>query len=344
VIDGCLERGLEPWVTIHHWDMPLALFQRDGWANRDIVERFADFATQCVEHFGDRVKHWMVFNEPLSVFGHLIGGMYGGRPGRLKHSLAAVHHMNLAQAESGRRIRELAGPDTQVGTTNVVTIGHPYDSPDRAVRGMKRWTEALLCDMFFDPFAGRGYPFAANRLLNAMKPAIRDGDLEACEFTWDFIGLQYYGPVPFKQLRLGAIPWISQRAAEAQLRSEVGIPADPEGLLWVLRKYGRHPAAKRYVISESGFGGQDRLRDGRVHDDIRIWYHRAHLQAVLDARAEGIEVDGYFAWSYADNIEWFLGRRPRFGLVYIDYDHDMARIPKDSALWMQRLITTDDDV
>ena len=131
---------------------------------------------------------------------------------------------------------------------------------------------------------------------------------------------------------------------EVRVRSEVGIPVDPDGLLWTLRKYANHPAADRLVITEGGFGCQDRLVDGRIRDDIRIWSFRRHLEAVLAARAEGIAVDGYFAWSYADNIEWYLGRKPRFGLVYVDYDDDYRRIPKDSALWFQQLLTNAEGV
>jgi beta-glucosidase len=340
VIDGCLARGLEPWVTIHHWDLPLELHRRGGWANRDIVGWFADFAAACAERFGDRVRHWMVFNEPSSVAGHLFAGIHGGPPGRAVRTLRSVHHMNLAQAEAARRMRDVLGDGHDIGTTNVMTVATPYETADPSTERRKAAVEAIAVGMFMDPFAGLGYPTDRNRLLRLIEPAVQDGDVEACRCEWDFMGVQYYGPVPLRRLPVvGAVPGLSVAGAEVRLSSDIGIPTDPDGLLWVLRRYADHPAARRLVITESGFGCQDRLREGRVDDDIRVWYHREHLHAVLAARAEGIPVDGYFAWSYADNIEWVLGRRPRYGLVHIDYERDFARTPKRSYRWFRDFLT-----
>ena len=123
--------------------------------------------------------------------------------------------------------------------------------------------------------------------------------------------------------------------AEVKVRSDIGVATDPEGLFHVLRRYADHPSADRLVVTESGLGLQDRLVDGQVLDDVRIWYVREHLRSVLRAKQEGVPVDGFFSWSYADNIEWVFGRRPRFGLVYVDYDDDYRRIPKRSALWFR---------
>lgn len=342
VIDGMLERGQEPWVTVHHWDLPLALHEEGGWRRRGIIEDFATFAERCAEHFGDRVKHWMVFNEPTSVVGHLLLGMYG-RPGfYLDTMLRATHHINLASAEAGRRMRAVLPEGAEVGTTHVASVAYPYEPPDRSTARRKATVEALVCDIHIDPAGGLGYPFETTRLLTPLKRHILDGDLEAATFEYDFLGIQCYGPlVGFTQLPLvGGIPTRSIPTAEARVLSATGIPQDPDALLWTLRKYSDHPAAKRLVVTESGFGGQDRLDpDGRVRDDVRIWNYRGNLNAVLTARREGVPVDGFFAWSYSDNIEWFLGRGARFGIVYCDYDDDYRRIPKDSALWFKDLLT-----
>ncbi|MBX7160997.1 MAG: family 1 glycosylhydrolase [Acidimicrobiia bacterium] len=345
VIDGCLARGLEPWVTLYHWDTPSALQREGGWTRRGIVDDFAAFAEAVAQRYGDRVKHWMVFNEPLSVTGHIAAGLLDNRVPQPVKALRAVHHMNLACAEAGRRMREILPADADIGITQVVSVAHPYESTDERTNRARRAVEALLCDMFIDPAGGLGYPFDANPLLKAMRPAIEDGDLELAKFTYDFLGVQYYGPAPVKAfpipgLRAIVLPWA--RGSQTKLRSEVGVPVDADGLLWSLRKYAKHPAARRLVVTENGFGMQDRLRDGRVRDDIRTWYLREHLQAVLDARAEGIPVDGFFEWSYADNVEWFLGTRARFGLFYVDYDNDLARVAKDSAYWFHRLLTDPD--
>ncbi len=340
LIDGCLARGLEPWVTVHHWDLPLALEGEGSWTRRGIVEDFAAFAEAVARRYGDRVRHWMVFNEPLSVVGQTLGGVhttYGPHP---IQALATLHHINLACAEAGRRMRAVLPTDARIGTTNVFSLGAPYDATGRQRRA-QRAIEALAVDAFLDPAAGLGYPFADSPFLRPLRRFLQSGDEERLAFPYDFMGVQYYGPTStLKVPLLGALPRLTLPTAEANVRSSTGIPVDPEGLAVLLRRYRDHPACRRFVITESGFGAKDRLGpDGRVRDDLRIWYARNHLEVVLAAQREGIPVDGFFQWSYADNIEWLLGRSARYGLVYVDYDDGFRRIPKDSYRWFQQLLT-----
>lgn len=347
VIDGCLERGLEPWVTVHHWDLPQALQDEGGWTRRGIVEDFAVFAEEVARRYGDRVKHWMVFNEPLSVVGHIAGGIHSRLGPHPFQALAATHHMNLACAEAGRRMRRALPADARIGTTHVFSIQAPFDTDDAKLRRAQRALDAITMGMFLDPAAGLGYPFEATPLLAPMKRAIHDGDLDAVRFDYDFMGVQYYGPTPMRRAPipgLGGIPLPTLRTAEANVRSTTGIPVEPEGLIEVLRRYRNHPSCRRFVITESGFGMKDRLVDGRVRDDLRIWYARTHLEVLRRAKAEGLPVDGFFQWSYADNIEWIFGRDGRYGLVYIDYDDNLRRIPKDSYRWFRQLLTTGEGV
>lgn len=342
VIDAGLERGLEPWVTVHHWDLPLALQEEGGWARRGIVEDFAEFAQAVAERYGDRVTNWMIFNEPLSVLGHIMGGIHTRLGPHPVEALKSIHHINLACAEAGRRMRAVLGDDARIGTTNVFTVAAPFDHGDDRLRRSQQGLEALLVGAFVDPPGGLGYPFEASRVLRPMRRWIEDGDMDDVAFDYDFMGVQYYGPVPYRRLPipgLGGVPTPSLADAEVNMKSAVGLPVEPKGLLEVLRRYRDHPACRTMTITESGFGCQDRLVDGRVRDDVRIWYLRTHLEAVLAAQAEGIDVDGFFHWSYADNIEWVLGRGPRFGLFYVDYDDDFRRHPKDSAHWFTRLLT-----
>ena len=342
LVDGCLSRGIEPWLTVHHWDLPQALWLEGGWTRRGIVEDFAAFAEQVALRFGDRVKNWMVFNEPLSVMGHIAGGIFEDRLGpRPLKALQSMHHMNLACAEAGRRMRAALPEGHKIGTTNVFTLCAPFDATGR-LKKAQRTLEALTVDAFLDPAGGLGYPFEESVFLRPLKRYVQDGDLEACAFDYDFMGVQYYGPTPMKSVPLvGGLPVPSLRGAEANVKSTTSIPVEPKGLTEILRRYQHHPACRRFVITESGFGGFDRKdREGRVRDDLRVWYARTHLEALRDAMDEGIPVDGFFQWSYADNIEWVFGREGRYGVIFVDYDDDFRRIPKDSYRWFQQLLTT----
>jgi beta-glucosidase len=338
LIDGCLDRGIEPWVTVHHWDLPLALQREGGWLRRGIVDDFARFAEDVVRHYGDRVKHWMVMNEPLSMMGHALIGVHTRTGLHPLEALKTMHHLNLACAEGGRAMRAALPSTAEIGTTNVFLLGHPYDAVGRH-RRMQRSVEALLVDAFIDPPAGLGYPFEDSQFLRPLRRYLKPGDIQAMRFEYDFMGVQYYGPIPtVKAPVLGAIPTWSVRGAEVNVRSAAGVPVHSEGLGVVLRRYQDHPACKRFVITESGFGMRDRLIGGRVRDDLRTWYSRSHLEEVRQAIADGVPVDGFFQWSYADNIEWLLGPDARFGLVHIDYEDNFRRTPKDSYYWFQRLL------
>lgn len=244
-------------------------------------------------------------------------------------------------------MRRALPADARIGTTHVFSIQAPFDTDDAKLRRAQRALDAITMGMFLDPAAGLGYPFEATPLLAPMKRAIHDGDLDAVRFDYDFMGVQYYGPTPMRRAPipgLGGIPLPTLRTAEANVRSTTGIPVEPEGLIEVLRRYRNHPSCRRFVITESGFGMKDRLVDGRVRDDLRIWYARTHLEVLRRAKAEGLPVDGFFQWSYADNIEWIFGRDGRYGLVYIDYDDNLRRIPKDSYRWFRQLLTTGEGV
>jgi beta-glucosidase len=287
----------------------------------------------------------MVFNEPLSVVGHIAAGIHDRLGPHPMAALASLHHMNLAIAEAGRRLRGVLPPTARIGTTNVFTIAAPFDTTDRRLRRAQRALEAFAVDAFLDPAAGRGYPFDESVFLRPMRRYVLDGDEEAAAFDLDFMGVQYYGPLPMRRVPLvGGLPVPTLRTAEADVRSATGIPVEPTGLLEILRRYRHHPACRRLVITESGFGMNDRMVDGRVRDDLRVWYARTHLEQVREALAEGIPLDGFFQWSYADNIEWVLGRGARYGLIHVDYDDGFRRTPKDSYRWFQRLLTTDGGV
>jgi beta-glucosidase len=333
VIDSCLGAGIEPWVTVYHWDLPQALEDKGGWTNRDIVEIFAEFAGIVGEAFGDRVRNWMVFNEPLSftMLGYMLGAHAPGRRG-LNNFFPAIHHVNLATAEGARALRATA-QDPVVGTTQYLspTLGSG-PGPHLAARA-ERAANAMLNRSFLEPNLGMGYPVDDAPILRMMRRYIRDGDLQRCEIDLDFLGVQYYTRLraPFRPIPgLWTIPGFG---SDPDLeKTSMGWEIRPEGLGMVLdmvNSYDRYP---RIVVTEGGASFPDVVEHGKVRDERRIAYYESHLAQVRAAQERGIPVDGYFCWSLLDNFEWAAGFEPRFGLIYVDYE-TQRRYMKDSGYW-----------
>jgi beta-glucosidase len=338
VTDACLERGIEPWVTLYHWDLPQALQDAGGWANRSTVGRFADYAHAVAERLGDRVHHWIIFNEP-SVFtslGYLMGIHAPGLRSPRRFA-AAVHHVNLAQAAGARGVRA-AAPGSQVGTSHAISPIEPPGTSSRHERALHA-AEALGHRMFLEPNFGLGYPTDAAPIVRLVERHQRGDDEHDIVVDWDFLGLQYYTkgkirPAPIPGMRF--VPSTNRDFRRHEITT-MGWEVRPEGIydaLATLHRYGKVP---RFVITENGVAIPDVLIDGRVRDHRRIDFFRSHLEHVARARADGIPVDGFFCWSLLDNLEWAEGYDQRFGLVHVDFD-TQVRTPKDSALWFQGLL------
>lgn len=349
IIAACIDRGIEPWITIYHWDLPRSLHERGGWQSRDSIEWFADYAEACAQAFGDLVDKWMIFNEPSMHALHHLAGFFDHLPNPARF-LRVSHHETMAIAEAARRIRPILGDDAQIGTTHQCVPIYPYTSKyPWQDRGRRAW-EALFNRMFLDPLGGLGYPWGEAPLADrVLRKVVKDGDEAAMAHRFDFLGIQYYQPMaltpaPIPGLYALPIPRRVPPRGVQPVKTAMNWLVDPDGLYRVLERYNNHPVADRLVITENGAAFTDELEiasDGtrRVADHLRTWYYQSHLAAVARAIDNGIKVDGYFAWSYADNIEWVLGRKPRFGLVHVDYDHDLQRTPKDSALWFKEFLT-----
>jgi len=338
VVDACLENGLEPWVTLYHWDLPQALQDRGGWANRDVLGWFGEYVGVIASHLGDRVKRWMVFNEPLSFCagGYLIGI---GAPGIVsrRRFLASVHHVNLCQAVGASVLRDrVAG--AVVGTTHVTLPILATGTSPRHLRA-QRTLDAALNRVYVEPNLGLGYPVADCSFLRPVERFFRAGDEAAVRVDFDFVGAQYYTrvwapplPVPW----LGTLPYPGRNHRRYEINA-LGQTMQPDGLhesLVRLHAYGRFPSI---VVTENGTAVPDTLEGERVYDLRRIGYFRRHLAEVLRARRDGVPVDGYFVWSLLDNFEWAEGYAARFGIVYTDYP-TQRRIVKDSGLWFRGLL------
>lgn len=338
VVDSCLEHGVEPWVTLYHWDLPQALQDQGGWTNRSIVGWFEDYVGIVADRLGDRVKDWMVFNEPCSflVVGHLLG-VHAPGTRSVRKFLAATHHVNLSQAAAARVLRAKV-PDATVGTTHIVTpMRTEGDTPKhhRAAASI----DAIANRVFWEPNFGLGYPTDEAPLLAGIDKHIQAGDDRDVVVDWDFIGVQYYQrqlvkPWPIPKLR--GMPWISRDHRSYEITA-MGWEVQPDGLYEAIERFHAYGKVDRLLVTENGAAFPDRVVDGRVHDERRIAFYRAHLAEVRRAIADGMPVHGYFCWSLMDNFEWAEGYVPRFGLAHVDFDTQQRTI-KDSGYWFQQFL------
>lgn len=339
VIDFCLENDINPWLTLYHWDLPHALEQRGGWTNRDIVGWFSDFSELCAKQFGDRVKHWMVMNEP-AVFtggGYFLGIHAPGRRG-MGNFLPAIHHATLCMGEGGRVLRNLL-PDAEIGTTFSCSHVEPYSQSERDLAAAKR-ADALLNRMFIEPVLGLGYPSDDLRVLRKLEKYIKLGDESRMAFDFDFIGLQNYTREIVKSSFF--TPYIGARLIKAEKRkvplTTMGWEVYPQAIYNIIKKFDAYPQIKKIIITENGAAFPDTVTGDQVNDLRRVEYLQEHIAQVLKAKNDGCKVDGYFVWTLTDNFEWAEGYHPRFGLIYVDFE-SQKRIIKDSGKWYSQFLS-----
>lgn len=343
LIDALLARGVDPWVTLYHWDMPARLFHRGGWLNRESVGWFADYTAAVVDRLSDRVTHWMTLNEPQIFLGlgHNEGVHAPGLNLQRDQVLLASHHALLAHGASVQAIRGVARRTPLVGCAPVGAVKVPAtDAPadiDASRAAMfavpeKSWTFnfAWLCD----PMLKGHYPEDGLALFGKDAPKFTDGEMRAIHQPLDFFGVNIYtgdvvrqgGDGPEEVARWPGHPITMFRW-----------PVRPEALYWgprFLWERYRLPIA----ITENGLASMDWIHaDGKVHDSGRIDFLSRYLGQLRRAAEDGVDLLGYFHWSIMDNYEWAEGYALRFGLVYMDY-RSMERLPKDSYRWYAEVI------
>ncbi|MCJ8209530.1 GH1 family beta-glucosidase [Mucilaginibacter sp. RS28] len=334
VINYCLEKGVQPWITLYHWDLPQDLEVLGGWTNRHIVEWFSEFVRICAESFGDRVKHWMVMNEP-SVFtggGYFLGIHAPGRSG-LRNFLPATHHVILSIVAGAKILRELLPPDAQIGTTFSCSHIEPLTNSSRDVSAAAR-ADALINRLFIEPILGLGYPTKEVTALKKIEKYFKPGDEDNLHFDFDFIGLQNYTREIVQYSFF--TPYIGASLVKAENRNvpltEMGWEVYPPAIYQVIKKFSQYPQIKKIIITENGVAFPDEVVNGEVNDDKRIAYLQDYLAQVLKAKNEGCNVQGYFVWTLLDNFEWAEGYHPRFGLIRVDFD-TLKRTVKKSGYW-----------
>jgi len=338
LINYCLQQGVEPWVTLYHWDLPQALEDKGGWTNREIVNWFSEFVTICAQSFGDRVKNWMVMNEP-AVFtgaGYFLGIHAPGRSG-LRNFLPAVHHVVLSIVAGARILRKIC-PDAQIGNTFSCSHIEPYANTPKHINAAKR-ADALINRLFIEPILGLGYPTDDVTALKGIYKYHQPGDEDNISFDFDFIGIQNYTREIVKYSFF--TPYIGASLIKAEKRNveltDMKWEVYPPAIYHMIKKFDAYPQIKKIIITENGAAFPDTHTDGIVHDPKRVKYLQTHLQQVLKAKQEGCKVAGYFVWTLTDNFEWAEGYHPRFGLIYIDFD-TQQRVIKASGHWYASLL------
>jgi beta-glucosidase len=326
LIDGMLERGLQPFGTLYHWDLPSALQDRGGWMNRDIAGWFGAYAEVVAKHFGDRLHSTATINEPwcVSVLSHLLG-IHAPGYRDLRAAAHAMHHVLLSH---GTAIDVLRAEG--VKNLGIVT------NLEKAEPASDRAEDLAACElgdaMFNGWFLGglyKGqYPQVLTRILEPYLPAGWSRDMEVVSRPLDWAGVNYYtrslyaaaperSALPFKHVR-GPLD-----------KNDLGWEIYPQGLADLLVRVSRDFTKIPLYVTENGMSEDDDAR--------RVAYYDSHLQAVLDARAQGADVRGYFAWSLLDNYEWAEGYTSRFGLVHVDYK-TQKRTPKQSYRAFQGML------
>ena len=337
LVDGLLEKGIKPFVTLYHWDLPQQLQDEGGWTARSTVDAFCEYADVVSRRLGDRVKDWITLNEPfVSAFiGHWEGRHAPGAHSE-QAALATTHHLLLAHGRSVPILR-FNVQEASIGITHVLHPSHAASASEQDQLAAQQF-DGLLNRTFLDPIAGRGYPKIVPYDRAILESLVQPGDLEAIAAPIDFMGVNYYTR---RVSRSAAVPEVENDAQTVHVRDEqtdMGWEVYPEGLFELFERLHRDYDFTSYFITENGAAYPDELDSGgRVKDIKRVSYFRRHLEQVALIIENGIPLHGYFAWSLMDNFEWGYGLSKRFGLIYVDFE-TQERTPKLSYWWYRDVI------
>ncbi|MEV4950140.1 GH1 family beta-glucosidase [Streptomyces sp. NPDC053755] len=344
LVDELLARGVTPWLTLYHWDLPQDLQDAGGWPARDTAYRFADYAELVHDRLGDRVEHWTTLNEPFcsAVLGHVEGvHAPGGRS--LADGVHALHHLHLGHGLAVQRLRSAARRPLDLAVTHLLGTSRPAtDTP--ADREAARRADALGFRFYLDPILRGSYPrdLVDDLAVHGIEIPVRDGDLETIAAPIDTLGVNYYRSMRTSGVDESGVTHDAHGIPVTRNLPHGGLPVTglgwevmPHDLTELLLRVSRDYPGTPMVITENGAAYDDHPdAHGFVDDTARTAYLAAHLAAVSQARLHGADVRGYFAWSLLDNFEWAYGYAKRFGLVRVDYT-TQTRTPKRSALWLR---------
>lgn len=345
LIDELMNAGIEPYITLYHWELPYEVYKRGGWMNREIVEWFGQYAALVAERFSDRVTHFFTLNEPQCFvgLGFLSGDHAPGLKAPLRDTFTMAHHALMAHGRAVQQLRAHAKQPIEVGFAP--TCGMTYPETDKkedieaarkslfAMPDVSNWSWNVA--WWSDPVLLGNYPEEGLKLYEPWLPEIKDSDMKLISQPIDIYGQNIYNGRCVRMGENGEPETV--RRYEGFPKTANSWPITPEALYWGPKfLYERYK--KPIYITENGLSCHDRVSlDGKVHDPSRIDFLERYLTALKNAASDGVDIRGYFQWSLMDNFEWNFGYSERFGLIYIDYQ-TQERIWKDSAYWYRDLI------
>jgi len=339
LVDELLANGIEPMLTLYHWDLPAALDDRGGWLNPDIAEWFADYARIMFRKFDGRVKSWATLNEPWVVTdgGYLHGPLAPGHR-NLYEAPIASHNLLRAHGRAVQVYREEG--KHQIGLVVNIEPKYPASNSHQDLDATRR-ADAYMNRQYLDPvFHGR-YPAEMKEIFGDAWPDWPEEDFDLIRQTVDFIGINYYTrSVARHEETNWPLKVVPVRQTQAT-HTETGWEVFPQGLTDTLvnfkKLYGDTPV---YIMENgSAFYDPPAAENGRVHDPLRVDCLRKNMGALSEAMRQGVDVRGYMAWSLLDNLEWSLGYAKRFGIVHVNFE-TQERTPKDSALLYAQIVAS----
>ena len=338
--DCLLDAGIRPFPTLYHWDLPQALEDAGGWANRDTAGRFTDYSELVIDALGDRISNWMIFNEPsvFTMLGYLVGIHAPGR-NDLEALLRATHSVNLAQGQAFAAMKAIK-PDSIIGTALNMSPCEPATDEEADHEAAERWHQ-LMNLWHLEPAANGRYPAIFPDGVPEERMGVQEGDMERVRADFDFLGINLY-----TRTRVAARQEdrVGIRAAPVGIegpgtgpKTDFGWEVWPDALYEMLMRITRDYDRPVLEVTENGCSyGDAPDASGVIHDTRRIEFYRGYLEAVARAIDDGADVRGYHAWTLLDNFEWAEGYRQRFGLAWVDFA-TRDRTLKESGRWYGRV-------
>ncbi len=335
LIDELLDANIIPFVTLYHWDLPQALQDRGGWANKEIVGWYADYVDFIFQKLGDRVKNWITLNEPwiVSFYGHFYGTDAPGM--KNVYTAFTTFHNQLKAHSKAVEIFRQENMDGKIGVSLSNNYYKPATTNEEDILATQRMHAFANYSLFLDPvFFGR-YPKILQNVIETYLPRDYEKDLDEIKREIDFVGINYY--------RGHSVKYDKSQFLDAKLMKiglkETGIGWEifPRGLYEILNGVQKEYKPKELYVTENGSAFEDKVINDHVHDDERIEFLRDHLIEANNSIKEGVNLKGYFVWSLMDNFEWAYGYSKRFGIIYVDYK-TQKRIVKDSGIYYSKII------